>query len=178
MNVCEGANMKKQNRVEKGIVLDCITNKAIEADVKEINNINALVADLEEEKIQITNEKIDIENKTINFISVNRNEINEKEFLKIVEANKKHSYKRAGLYQQSLFERYLDAKEMNDDGYIQDIFEKAVELKENFETINKLKENKAFRKEWKKNFGKITPESILKRTGSMRLINIIKNSSM
>ena len=175
-DICEGADMKKQNKVEKGIVLDFIDNN-IEAKIEDINEISAFISNLEDNKLDFTNETtIRFENENIGFISINKNEISEKEFLQIVEANKKRSYKKAGLYQQSLFERYLEAKSLQDDGYIKDIFEKALNFKQNLEKIKELKVNKAFKKEWNKNFGKITPESVLKRTGSMRLINVIENS--
>lgn len=162
--MCEGVKMSRQNK-EKGIVLDVLSN-GIDTNANEINAIGSMLSDFSD------------------FITINENlifdenQICESEFLNIVEANKKHSYKRAGLYQQSLFGRYLEAKKEKDDGYIHDIFEKAVCLRNNLNEIKKLMEVKAFRKEWRKNFGKITPESILKRTGSMRLINTIKNTVM
>ena len=58
-------------------------------------------------------------------------------------------------------------------GYLQDVFEKAVKLRDNIITAKSLMLNSRFRKEWRRNFGNVTPVSILRETGSMRQINII-----
>ena len=44
--------------------------------------------------------------------------ISEKEFFKIVGANKKSIYKRSGKYQESLYSNYLEAKKELDEGYM------------------------------------------------------------
>ena len=157
-------------KIRKNIkVLDTVKTSKI--SVQEINNIRDYVSDiLENKELKLKNKKNEY-----SFISVNK-EINEEEFLKIVNAGKRCIHKNAGLYQESLYGKYIEAKKEKDEGYIKDIFEKAIIYRENLNEIKQLHSNNRFMKEWRKNFGKITPESILKRTGKMNYINLIKNS--
>ncbi len=122
-------------------------------------------------------------NGKLEFISVDKSMfppystiLTEKEFFKIVGVIKRGISKRSGKYQQSLYSYYLDAKNENDMGYISDILSKAVVFRNNLNYIKTLQKNKLFMKEWRKNFGKLTPIKHFKNTGNLRMINIIKES--
>ncbi len=99
--------------------------------------------------------------------------ITEKEFLKIVEANIEASYKRSGRYQRHLFAHYKKALELEDNGYIEDVLRKAIDLKQNITYAKVLMKNKKFMKEWRRNFANYTPLAEIKDSGGMRKINII-----
>lgn len=151
----------------------------IETDLDEITNVEEYIYQIIGNNGFYGLNKTSENTERINydFISV-RKEISEEEFFRIVNSDGKRCRPSAGLYQQSLFGRYLEAKKEEDFGYIHDIFEKAIEFKNNMEKIKKLKKNKAFMREWRNNVGKTSPEFELKNSGSMRKINIIENISM
>lgn len=161
-------------------------NNNIETSLDEITNVEEYISqiigncnfyklnDLTDYDSSYTNK----DEKTYDFISVTAETINDQEFFEIVDSNGKECKKTSGLYQQSLFSRYLEAKEQDDWGYIHDIFQKAIEYRDNLERIKELRKNKKFMKEWRQNVGKINPESELKNTGSMRKIHIIESLSM
>lgn len=154
----------------------------IETSLDEITNIEEYISQIVESgdfyKLNSDSALKNEDEKVYNFISVATITINDEEFFTIVEADGKKCKKSAGLYQQSLFSRYMQAKDENDPGYIRDIFEKAVEYRNNLERIKELKKNKNFMNEWRQNVGRINPESELKNTGSMRKIHIIESLSM
>ncbi len=179
--------MTRKKTVKEVSVLDI--NKNIETTLDEITNVEEYIYQIvgnngfytPANPVQTSGGNavfINNEENEYGFISVASETISEKEFLEIVDSDGKRCGKSAGLYQQSLFSRYLQAKEEQDQGYIQDIFEKAIEFRDNLERIKKLRENKAFMKEWRQNIGRVTPESELKHSGSMRKINIIESLSM
>ena len=99
--------------------------------------------------------------------------ISESDFLRIVGANKSRIYKKSGAYQERLYSNYLQALEEQDLGYLKDVFEKAEKLRDNIIAARALMLNRNFKREWRKNFGNISPVSVLRATGSMRQINII-----
>lgn len=160
-----------------------------EVELKEVNNIDTNldeITNVEEYIYQVIgNEgfynlnKVNENKDDVNydFISVSL-KINDEEFFKIVESDGESCKSSAGLYQQSLFERYIEAKKEKDLGYLHDIFEKAIEFNENMKRIKKLKKNKAFMEQWRENVGRTSPEFELKNTGSMRKINIIESLTM
>lgn len=170
-------------------------NKNIETNLNEITNIENYISQIISEdsfdKLDgLTNRKsknrnyFKYEDKYYDFISldidstqIEENSISEKEFFKIVESNNKRSYKTAGRYQQSLFSHYMKAKSENDEGYIYDIFRKAIILRKNINKVKKLQKNKLFMKAWRRNFGRINPITELKSSGNMRKIEIIRQSS-
>lgn len=131
-----------------------------------------------EERIINSNEKLE----NAEFISVDINSlapysslITEREFFAIVGANSKNIYKRSGRYQESLYSNYLEAKRERDEGYIVDVLAKAIVLKNNIEYARSLSQNPKFMKEWRKDFGRITPESEVKNSGTTRKLNIVKS---
>lgn len=167
-------------------------NNNIETSLNEITNVEKLITkiigDENFDKLNnLTNRQsknknaLNLEDNCYEFISVDidtiepySNLITEKEFFNIVEANKKRSYKRAGIYQQSLYSRYIEAKREQDSGYIKDILNKAIILRKNINETETLMRNKPFMREWRRNFGKVSPIYILKKTGKMKQINIIR----
>lgn len=151
---------------------------SIETNLDEITNVEEYISQIVGNKgfYELNTQQNNNEN-VYDFISINK-EITDEEFLEIVDSNGKRCKRSAGLYQQSLFDRYLEAKKEQDLGYIHDIFEKAIEFRNNLERIKKLKENKSFMKEWRQNVGRTSPEFELKNTGSMRKINIIESLTM
>ncbi len=167
-------------------------NKNIETNLNEITNIenyiSQIISDDSFDKLDnLTNQKsknrtyFKYEENYYDFISLDldslaeyKDTISEKEFFKIVEANNKRIFKTSGKYQQSLYSHYKQAKEENDEGYISDIFKKAIILKNNMNKVKQLQKNKFFMKEWRKNVGRINPITELKKTGNMRKIEIIK----
>ena len=100
--------------------------------------------------------------------------ISEKEFFKIVGANEKNIYKRSGKYQESLYSNYLEAKKELDKGYMVDVLAKAMTLRNNIEYAQSLTKDAKFMREWRRNFGNESPVSNIKKTGSLRRINIVK----
>ena len=129
---------------------------------------------------QIINKTEELE--TAEFISIDIDAIapyssliTEKEFFKIVGANGKTIYKRSGKYQESLYSNYLEAKKEKDEGYLVDVLAKAIVLKNNIEYAKTLTKNSKFMKEWRKDFGRITPENEVKNSGTIKRINIIKS---
>ncbi|MBQ4122394.1 hypothetical protein IJD44_01530 [bacterium] len=172
-------------KVVKEVKVQEITN--IETSLDEITNMEEYISqivgngnfyNLNKEETPQNTIVVREEEKSFGFISVVANTISEEEFLAIVDADGKRCKRSAGLYQQSLFSRYMAAKKEEDYGYIQDIFEKAVELRDNLERVTELKKNKSFMKEWRQNVGRVNPESELKNSGSMRKIHIIESLSM
>lgn len=116
----------------------------------------------------------------LEFISVNKcsfspysTSLSENEFFEIVEASNNKLSRNSGTYQAYLFGLYLQAKKENDEGFISDVFNKAIVFRNNLNYIKKLSENSLFMKEWHKNFGRISPVRLFKKEGSLRKINII-----
>ena len=101
--------------------------------------------------------------------------ITEKEFFKIVGANKNSIGKRSGLYQESLYGKYLEAKALKDKGYLTDVLKRAIVLENNMKLVKILMRNKKFMSEWRKNMGEISPMFELKNSGSLNKINIIRS---
>ncbi len=137
---------------------------------------------LESKDLEKEIDHIDIENfNELQFISLDQNNIKnskilitESEFFKIIGVNKKGIYKNAGKYQESLYDNYKKALKENDKGYISDILIKAIIFKGHENLIKILMKNKEFMKKWHSNCGRISPMTILKNTGSIRKIEIIK----
>lgn len=122
-------------------------------------------------------------NSSLEFISIDSNSIkpylnliSEKEFFKIVGASKKGLKKTSGKYQESLYSHYIQALAENDEGYISDVLKKAMILRENINETEELMKNEVFRKKWKENFETMDPVYVLKNTGSMKRINVIRRS--
>ena len=111
----------------------------------------------------------------LEFISLNSNLISEKEFFKIIDADKKGVHKKAGKYQESLYWHYISAKKEKDSGYLNDVLKKGITLQKNIEEVEGLIQNRSFMKEWHKNMGKISPLKVLKESGRMKKIYIIKS---
>ena len=101
--------------------------------------------------------------------------ISEKEFFKIVGAGKNGIFKNSGLYQESLYNHYIEAKLECDAGYIEDVLSKAVILSNNIKFVKYLMQDRIFMREWRRNFGNVSPLFELKNSGSLRKINIVKN---
>ena len=117
------------------------------------------------------------------FVSVEKNSfkpyiklITEEEFFKIVGATKHGLSKKSGIYQEKLYGHYLEALNNADEGYISDIFSKAIEFQTNLNYVKSLQKNSAFKAEWAKNFGNTSPVEVFKTDGSLRLVNIIKSN--
>ena len=170
-------------------------NKDVETSLNEITNIENYISQIiSEDNFNKLNNLTVKENKNkkyfkyeenyYDFIALDidslekyNNTLSEKEFFKIVEANEKRNYKRAGIYQQSLYSHYKQAKKEKDEGYIKDILRKAIIFKNNMNKTKQLETNKKFMKEWRKNVGRINPTTLLKTTGKMRQIEIIQEMS-
>ena len=141
------------------------------------DNFDKLSCVQERQSLDLVRSRADI--LTFDFVSLDfstlftESTITESEFFRIVGANKDRIYKNSGAYQERLYANYLQALREQDLGYLQDVFEKAVKLRDNIITAKSLMLNSRFRKEWRRNFGNVTPVSILRETGSMRQINII-----
>ncbi|MBQ9246383.1 hypothetical protein IJ182_08975 [bacterium] len=119
-------------------------------------------------------------NGNLEFISVDSNVfspfakvITEKVFFEIVGATNQGLSKNSGEYQEYLYGLYWEAKKENDEGFISDIFNKAYVFKNNLNYVKKISENPLFKKEWHKNFGRISPVKVFKHEGSLKKINII-----
>lgn len=111
----------------------------------------------------------------LEFISLNSNVLSENEFFKIINAGKKGVHKNAGKYQESLYWHYISAKKEKDSGYLNDVLKKGITLQKNIEEVEGLIRNKNFMKEWRKNMGNISPLKVLKESGKMKKIYIIKS---
>ncbi|MBE7704228.1 MAG: hypothetical protein E7Z90_00280 [Cyanobacteria bacterium SIG29] len=165
----------------------------IETSLNEVNNLENYIGNfLDNENFSKLNylsdeeerQSINIDDTTAEFVSIDIDSlapysklITEKEFFKIVgSSNGKTINKRSGLYQESLFGHYLEAKALKDEGYIEDVLKKAVILKYNESYVKSLMNSKKFMKEWRKNFGNFSPLKELRQSGNLRKINTIKNS--
>lgn len=165
-------------------------NKNIEACLNEITNvenfISQIVRDDGFDKLKTANDRCSqsvVQSRegiiSFDFISMDLSNvfdstsISEAEFFRIVGANKSRIYKNSGAYQERLYSNYMQALDEQDLGYVKDVFEKAVKLRDNIITARALMLNKEFKREWRRNFGNITPVAVLKATGSMRQINTI-----
>ena len=74
-----------------------------------------------------------------------------------------------------LLEKYLEAKNENDLGYMQDILTKAMAFENCLSYTKILSKNKRFLREWKENIREFTPLAEVKNTGNLKKINIIRN---
>ena len=114
------------------------------------------------------------------FISINKkvlapyvNTISEEKFFNIIGLKKKGLSKKSGKYQESLYSHYIRAIAEEDNGYIEDVLNKAIVFENNLNYIKKLTKNKKFMKEWRKNFRDESPLEIFKNSGNLKLINVI-----
>ena len=119
-------------------------------------------------------------NGSLEFISINKDNfspynsiLSEEEFFEIIGMTKKGISKRSGKYQVSLYSFYLQAKDENDKGFINDIFSKAIVFRNNLNYVKTLSQNKDFKRIWRKNFGNKNPVTLFKDNGDMKLINTI-----
>lgn len=101
--------------------------------------------------------------------------ITEKEFYRIVGASPNKIYKNSGFYQEKLYGRYLEAKSLEDKGYIEDVLRKAIVFENNIKFVRTLMSDKRFMKEWRKNYGSLSPLFELKNTGKLKKVNRIQN---
>ena len=137
------------------------------------NRQNSEICETSKRNVFNANEDIEFISIDSNSLSAYKKSISEKEFYKIIGFKDGKLSSRSGLYQESLFGHYLEAKEEQDAGYIKDVLDKAVVFQNNLEYIKTLMTNKRFMEEWRKDFGKISPLSVFKENGSLRKINII-----
>lgn len=139
-------------------------------DVTDVNSIENYISEI----INPTKNLI-LEKNEISFVSVvDKNVISEKEFLEIVDMKRNKVTSKTGAYQEKLYGNYMKALNENDNGYLNDVLNKAVELKNNLLIVRSLMQNKLFMSIWHKNIGKISPLTELKNTGSMRRIELVK----
>ncbi len=120
--------------------------------------------------------KLSNQNGSLEFISINKNKANsisEEEFFEIIGVTTKGISKRSGKYQEKLYGLYLVAKSKNDKGFMKDIFDKAIVFKNNLNYVKMLTQKPLFRKNWRKNYGNISPVKMFKDTGNLRIFNII-----
>ena len=101
--------------------------------------------------------------------------ITEREFFKIVGASPNRIYKNSGLYQEKLYGKYLEAKSLEDKGYIEDVLRMAIVLENNIKFVKTLMSDRRFMREWRKNYGSLSPLFELKNTGKLKKINRIQN---
>ncbi len=185
--------------------LKTLINENIEANLNEINDAETYITQILDKEnftklnIAQNNQNINMNiaakqpifkiinesDENIEFISVDidslapyTNTITEKEFYKIVGFKNNKLSSRSGLYQESLFGHYLDAKENQDPGYISDVLNKAIVFQNNLNYVKSLMKNKQFMKEWHVDFGNISPVTVFKHDGNLRKINIIKERSL
>ena len=163
------------------------TENNIEINFEEINTVENFISEIMmEDNFYKLNSIIQNEGTekygyfNAEFITVNRdalapysNTISEKEFFRIVGVNKTGFSKRSGKYQESLYSHYIRAIAENDNGYILDILNKAIVFENNLNYVKVLMNDKAFMKEWRRNFGKESPLKIFKESGNLKKINII-----
>lgn len=167
-------------------------NVDIETTLSEVSNVeNYICSILENENFDglnylkgqnSLNSTVTINDTIAQFVAIDvdslapySNLISEKEFFRIVGSNGRSVYKRSGHYQESLFSNYLKAQEEQDKGYIEDVLRKAIVFEYNLTYVKALSENKKFMREWRKNFGKISPIFEFKNSGSLKKINTVKN---
>ncbi len=150
--------------------------KYIDTKIDEIVNTECLISEiLNNENFNSLNNLKKEPLKTIELISINKDyNINEKEFYVITDTGKRGVHKNTGNYQEKLYGNYKKAVEERDIGYIKDVLKKAIVFRNNVEEVKKLMKNKNFMKQWRKDVGRISPLKILKNTGKMKEINIIK----
>ncbi len=150
--------------------------KYIDTKIDEIINTECLISEIlnNESFNSLNNLKKEPKNK-IELISINKDyNLNEKEFFEITDTGKRGIHKNTGIYQEKLYGNYKKAVEERDIGYLKDVLKKAVVFKDNVEEVRNLMKNKNFMKRWHKDVGRISPLKILKNTGRMKQINIIK----
>lgn len=167
----------------------------IDASLNEVNSLERYIGNILENEnfnslnyLQVkrnTNNRLNVNNRIINnaeFITIDIDAlapystlITEKEFFRIVGANSKGIYKTSGLYQERLYGKYLEAKLLEDNGYIEDVLRKTIVFNNNVKFVKCLMENKRFMKEWRKNYGNLNPLFELKNTGKLKKINKIQN---
>lgn len=163
----------------------------IEASLKETNSLEKYIGSILENEnfnslnyLQVqkgTNNRLRIvdnaETITINIDSLAPYStlITEKEFFRIVGASPNRIYKNSGLYQEKLYGRYLEAKSLEDKGYIEDVLRMAIVLENNIKFVKTLMADRRFMKEWRKNYGSLSPLFELKNTGKLKKINRIQN---
>ncbi len=166
-------NMNEINAVEK-IISDIL----VEKDFNQMNHI------VNQKKNSVNSQflfpNINVGDNT-GFIAVKKNSIKpyikvmtEEEFFEIMEASEKGISSKSGRYQEHLYGCYMQALKNNDEGYISDVLNMALEFKTNMENLKSLIEDKTFAKEWRKDFGSESAIEVLKRKGNMRIVNIIK----
>lgn len=165
-------------------------NKNVDTCLNEIVNVENLISDIvkddafdkltqsqERQSLDLVRTRADVID--FDFVALDFStlfdtvSITESDFLRIVGANKSRIYKNSGAYQERLYSNYLQALEEQDLGYLKDVFEKAAKLRDNIIAARALMLNRNFKREWRKNFGNISPVAVLRATGSMRQINII-----
>ena len=142
------------------------TLKTLEFDLSSVETVkNAVSKVLADDGFNSLNNILQVNNKPSNkfdlklsgvegnleFISVNKDFaapyskiLSEKEFFKIVGLTKNGLSKRSGKYQESLFSNYLEAKDEQDNGYINDIFNKAVVFQNNLNYVKALMKKPSF----------------------------------
>ena len=117
-----------------------ISNTLYDDSFNKINYMNITNnSDISLPELKLTNK-----NGGLEFISVNKNNnnrISEEEFFEIVGVTKKGISKRSGKYQEELYGLYLSAKSENDEGFIKDIFDKAIVFKNNLNYVKMLIQN-------------------------------------
>ena len=119
--------------------------------------------------------------KNAGFISVRKEALKpyikvmtEEEFYEIVGATSNELSKQSGRYQEYLYGHYLEALELNDEGYIADVLKSAAEFKKNISYIKSLMNDKSFVTEWRKDFGSKSAIEIFISKGDMKIVNIVK----
>lgn len=167
-------------------------NQTLRMSIKEVNSLEAFINDsmkktdfnllnkmIKDEEVNLC---INLEKTTGEFVSLDReniepyiNTISEKEFYKIVGYSNNKLSKRSGRYQEILLGKYLEAKNANDLGYMQDVLTKAMAFENNLNYTKILSKNKRFLREWKENIDEFTPLSEVKNTGNLKKINFIRN---
>lgn len=179
---------------------ELLVNENIALNINELNNMEDYISKILSEEsfnrinILQNNENIRTNNlSSINldnnnalntnyeFISIDfdslspyKNLISENEFFKIVQFKNGKISNSTGLYQESLYGHYIEAKENQDEGYISDVLNKAVIFQNNLNYVKTLTKDTSFMEEWKKDFGQLSPINDFKHSGSLRKINIIK----
>lgn len=163
-----------------------------ECKINELDNVEVFISKIvsNENFLKLNNSSLE-ENKNElygsnkisgNFIAVNINSLkpfqsimSQEEFFEITNANKKGISKKAGKYQEKLYGNFINAVNECDEGYISDVLNKAKIFKQNKLEIEALITNKKFIKEWRHNFGNLSPLTVINNTGNMHKINYIRN---
>ena len=160
---------------------------SVEVSFEEVNTVENFISEIIEEdnfynlnSVLIPEETEKYSYFNADFITVNKdaltpysNTISEKDFFRIVGVNKTGFSKRSGKYQESLYSHYIRAVAEDDAGYISDILNKAIVFENNLNYVKMLMKDKAFMKEWRRNFGKENPINIFKESGNLKKINIV-----